>query len=100
MTRVRQNAPTRLGRYGGKGGYGRYCTSTDPVCPWMVQLYANVPAVPNVRLNVAPPVRFAEAVSANVTLCAVPPEFHVHVTVVPTGTSMLAGSKKSFPTET
>jgi hypothetical protein len=54
----------------------------------------------NWRLYVAPPLLSPDDASENVTLCASAPEFHVQVTVVPAGTTMLGALKKSLPIET
>ena len=60
-----------------------------------------VPAVGKVLVKVAEEERFPEVVpSAKVTLCNVALALQVQVTVVPTGTCMSAGEKKSSPIDT
>jgi len=67
----------------------------------MVQRYVNVPAVENCReYDAFAPLSPDVVPSVNVTLWVMASGDHVHVTVVPTGTVMADGVKKSLLTVT
>src|SRR5665213_3067892 len=80
------------------GAFRTYCTVIVPViCGWIVQWYAKLPVVLNVRCTVVLMLFGTSAgtpvAAVNVTLCSTPS--NVNVTVVPDATVRFAGRNAS-----